>query len=100
MLSAIIAILGGLIAASSHMAAKNTNAQELLDKLTPYQRLDWCYTHYLGSFQHDWFYRQYGLYGFRLDIGLGSAAAMLIVGFLLSYGLISKYELEKIETAK
>ena len=37
MISAIIAILGGLIAASSLIVAKKPNAQELLDKITPYQ---------------------------------------------------------------
>ena len=37
MLLAIIAIIGGLIAASSLIVAKKPNAQELLDKLTPFQ---------------------------------------------------------------
>ena len=37
MLSAIIAIIGGIIAASSLIVAKKPNAQELIDKLTPYQ---------------------------------------------------------------
>ena len=37
MLSAIIAILGGILAASSLIIAKKPNAKELIDKLTPYQ---------------------------------------------------------------
>jgi len=37
MLSSIIAIVGGTIAASSIIVAKKPNAQELIDKLTPYQ---------------------------------------------------------------
>ncbi len=37
MITAIVAILGGLIAASGLIVAKKPNAKELLDKLTPYQ---------------------------------------------------------------
>ena len=37
MLSAIIAIIGGIIAASSFIIAKKPDAKELIDKLTPYQ---------------------------------------------------------------
>ena len=37
MVAAIIAILGGLIAASSLIVSKKPNAKELLDKLAPFQ---------------------------------------------------------------
>ncbi len=94
MLSSIIAIIGGIIAASSLIVAKKPNAQELLDKLTPYQGwigivlLIWSIQGILASIR------------FFSIIGLATSAVMFIVGFLLSYALISKYLLEKNETAK
>jgi len=94
MLSSIIAIIGGIIAASSLIVAKKPNAQELLDKLTPFQGwigvilLIWSIQGILASIR------------FFSIIGLATSAIMFIVGFLLAYGLLSKYLLEKNETAK
>ena len=94
MLSSIIAIFGGIIAASSLIVAKKPNAQELLDKLTPFQGwigvvlLIWSIQGILASI------RLFSI------IGLATSAVMFIVGFLLAYGLLSKYLLEKNETAK
>ncbi len=94
MLSSIIAIIGGLIAASSLIIAKKPNAQELLDKITPYQ---------------GWIGVVLLIYSIQLLLatlryftisGLLTTAVMFIVGFLLAYGLISKYLLEKNEDAK
>ncbi len=94
LLSAIIAIIGGIIAASSLIVAKKPNAQELIDKLTPYQG-------WIGVVLAFW-----GVWGiisslghFSL-IGIAVSAVEFVVGFLLGYGLISKYLLEKNETAK
>jgi len=94
MLLSIIAIIGGIIAASSLIVAKKPNAQELLDKLTPYQGwigvvlLVFSIQGILASIR------------FFSIIGLATSAVMFIVGFLLSYALLSKYLLEKNETAK
>ena len=94
MLSAIIAIIGGIIAASSLIVAKKPNAQELIDKLTPYQGwigiilLIWSIQGLLGSLRH-----------FSI-IGIATSGVMFVVGFLLGYGLISKYLLEKNDEAK
>jgi len=94
MLSAIIAIIGGIIAASSLIVAKKPNAQELIDKLTPYQG-------WIGVVLTFW-----GIKGILFSLshfsimGLAMSAITFIVGFLLGYGLISKYLLEKDETAK
>ena len=94
MLSSIIAIIGGIIAAASLIVAKKPNAQELIDKITPYQGwigvvlLIWSIQGILASIR------------FFSIIGLATSAVMFIVGFLLSYGLLSKYFLEKNETAK
>ncbi|MCF6350805.1 MAG: hypothetical protein L3J23_07225 [Flavobacteriaceae bacterium] len=94
MLSAIIAIIGGLIAASSLIVAKKPNAQELLDKITPYQGwigvvlLIYSVQALLSSLRY-----------FSIS-GLLMSAIMFVVGFLLAYSLISKYLLEKNEDAK
>ncbi len=94
MLSTIIAILGGIIAASSLIVAKKPNAQELIDKLSPYQGwigvvlVIWSVIGILAS-----------ITTFSI-IGIATNAVEFVVGFLLAYGLISKYLLEKNETAK
>ena len=94
MLLQIIAIVGGIIASSSFLVAKKPNAQELIDKLTPYQGWIGVVLTVLGvlgiisSITH-----------FSI-IGLALNAVEFTVGFLLAYGLISKYLLEKNETAK
>lgn len=100
MLSAIIAIVGGIIAASSLIVAKKPNAQELIDKLTPYQG-------WIGVVLTIWgvkgiFYSisTISYIGLGWGIGLGVSVVEFVVGFLLAYGLISKYLLEKNETAK
>jgi len=100
LLHAIIAIAGGLIAASSLIVAKKPNAQELLDKLTPYQGwigvilTIWSITVLFSALTN------IGSMGIAWIITVSLGAAMFIVGFLLAYSLISKYVLEKNETAK
>ncbi len=100
MVAAIIAILGGLIASSSLIVAKKPNAKELLDKLTPYQG-------WIGVILTAW--GIWGMIDLLLNIGsiglvwiiaLAVCVVEFIVGFLLAYGLISKYILEKNEAAK
>ncbi len=100
MLNSIIFILGGLIASSSIIIAKKPNAQELLDKLTPYQGWIGVVLTFWGVF---------GLINAFLSIGsistgwwitLVASAACFVVGFILAYALISKYLLEKNDTAK
>jgi len=100
MLSAIIAILGGLIAASSLIVAKKPNAQELLDKLTPYQGWLGVILTFWGVWGIIQSILNIGLIGLYWGIGVSVSIVEFIVGFLLAYGLISKYLLEKNETAK
>ncbi len=94
MLGAIIAILGGLIAASPLIITKKPNAKELLDKLVPFQGgigavlLIWSVLGVIGLLSH-----------FSI-IALAVIVVEFIVGFLLAYGLLSKYVLSKNETAK
>jgi len=101
MLSAIIAIIGGIIAASSLIVAKKPNAQELIDKLTPYQGWIGIVLAFWGVFGFISLILNIGLIGFDwMIIGLGVSVVEFVVGFLLGYGLISKYLLEKNEEAK
>ncbi len=94
MLFSIIAILGGLIATSSLIVAKKPNAQELLDKLTPYQG-------WIGVVLLFWSIKGLiGMLSYFSIIYLVANIVMFIVGFLLAYSLLSKYLLEKNETAK
>jgi len=94
MILSIIAILGGLIAASSLIIAKKPNAQELIDKLTPYQGWIGVVLAVLGVLGIITSLTHFSI------IGMALSAVEFIVGFLLGYGLISKYLLEKNETAK
>ena len=100
MLSAIIAIIGGIIAASSLIVAKKPNAQELIDKLTPYQGWIGIVLAFWGVFGFISLILNIGSIGFAWMIGLGVSVVEFVVGFLLGYGLISKYLLEKNEEAK
>ena len=100
MLSVIIAIIGGIIAASSLIVAKKPNAQELIDKLTPYQGWIGIVLAFWGVFGFISLILNIGSIGFAWMIGLGVSVVEFVVGFLLGYGLISKYLLEKNEEAK
>ncbi len=100
MLSAIIAIVGGLIAISSVIVAKKPNAAELLDKLTPFQGWIGLVLTFWGIWDIIQSLLNIGHIGLFWAIGLCIGLSEFIVGFLLAYGLISKYLLEKNETAK
>ena len=92
--AAIIAILGGLIAASSLIVSKKPNAKELLDKLAPYQGI-------IGVILLVWsVFGVLSLLGGFSIIGLAVVAVEFIVGFLLAYSLLSKYLFSKNEAAK
>ncbi len=100
MLSAIIAILGGLIACSSLIISKKPNAKELLDQLTPYQGWIGVVLTFWGVWGVITSFLNIRYIGLAWGIGLGVSIVEFVVGFLLAYGLISKYLLEKNETAK
>jgi hypothetical protein len=96
MLDGLISIAGGILAASALIVAKKPNAKELLNKLTPY-------TGWIGIVMFFW-----GIWGviniFRflgvlthapimLVFAIAIALSDLAVGFLLGFGLITKYTL-------
>lgn len=98
MLSGLITIAGGILAASALIIARKPNAKDLIDKLTPYQG-------WIGIVMFFW-----GVWGV-LDcvrfmsllsarplfwlFWLACGVADLVVGFLLGFGLITKYALSK-----
>lgn len=100
MIATVIAISGGIVAASPTIIAKKPNAKELIDKITPYQGwigivlTIWSVFDFLELLKH------IEHIGLSWVIRLGIVTVEFTVGFLLSYGLISKSLLEKNETAK
>lgn len=95
-------IVGGILGAASLIVSKKPDAQELIDKLTPYQG-------WIGVVLFLW-----GLWATIsciLNLGLLSlvpiwwimmlltSLVQLLLGFLLGFGLITKYALSKNETA-
>lgn len=96
MLDGLISIAGGILAASALIVAKKPNAKELINKLTPY-------TGWIGIVMFCW--GVYGVLNIVRFLGILTAAPLffvfalaitlsdLAVGFLLGFGLITKYTL-------
>lgn len=99
-LTSLIAIVGGVLAASSVIIAKSPDSKDIIEKITPYQG-------WIGLFLLFWGVRSIlqlifhmGAMGSTWLFALAASVVMAIVGFLLGYGLLSKYVLERNETAK
>jgi hypothetical protein len=102
MLGGLITIAGGLIAASNLVVSRLPNAHALIDKLTPYQ--GWT-----GIVMFGW--GVWETISVVTGVALLSTAPLtwvfwlcvaladLFVGFLLGFGLITKYALSKNEQA-
>jgi len=96
MFAGLITIAGGILAASALIIARKPNAKELVEKLTPYQG-------WIGIVMFFW--GIWGLFDCLRHTSLISVAPLLyvfwlaasvadlIVGFLLGFGLITKYTL-------
>ncbi len=96
----IIGVVAGILAASSLVISKKPNAKELIDKLVPYQGWIWVSVFFYGIYD---IISVIGLLG-NINIVLWIlwlviAISEIIVGFLLWFGLISKYALSKNEAA-
>jgi hypothetical protein len=103
MIYGITLIILGILAAPSLLLSKKPNAQELLDKITPF---------------HGWIGLVFCLWGVwgvisaLLNMGLlaswpvwwitwiGSSAIQAVLGFLLGYGMINQLLLSKNEDAR
>ncbi len=100
----ILTIVGGLIAASSLLIAKKPDAKELFDKVAPYQGMIGVGMLVLGVL---WTLQVLPHMGSLLSaapvnaiVTIATLAGTILVGFLLGYGLISKFALSKNEAAK
>lgn len=103
MIYGITLIVLGILAAPSLLLSKKPNAQELLDKITPYQG-------WIGLVFCLW--GVWGVISAILNMGLlaswpiwwitwiASSAIQAVLGFLLGYGMINQLLLSKNEDAK
>ncbi len=98
MLGGLITIAGGILAASGFIIKRSPNAQQLIDKLTPYQG-------WIGMVMFGWGIWEtlhavlamslLGSHALMWVFWLLSGVADLLVGFLLGFGLITHYALSK-----
>ena len=102
MLSGLITIAGGILAASALIIARKPNAKDLIDKITPYQGWIGIVMFFWGVWGVLDCVRFLGLLSQRplfWLFWLACGAADLVVGFLLGFGLITKYALGKSPSA-
>lgn len=103
MFAGLITIAGGILAASSLILARKPNAKELIDRITPYQGWIGIVMFFWGIWALLDCIRHVGLLS-AMPIfwifWLASGVADLVVGFLLGFGLITKYALGKSPAAE
>lgn len=102
MIAALISILGGILAAAGFFIARKPNAKELIDKVTPYQGWIGIILFLWGLWQTISVILNLGWISSNLIywiIWVIVALSNLFLGFLLGFGLISKYTLSKNEEA-
>lgn len=103
MIGGLIPIAGGVLASSGFIISKKPNARELIDKLVPYQgwigmvMFGWGVWETISVVTH---LSMLGQAPLRFLFWTLVALSDLIVGFLLGYGLITKYTFAKNETAQ
>jgi len=96
MIDGLITIAGGLLAASALIIARKPNAQQLIDKITPYQGWLGIVMFCWGIWDVTFVLRNLGALTHAplwLVMSIAITAADLGVGFLLGFGLITKYTL-------
>ncbi|GAA4343305.1 hypothetical protein [Kangiella taiwanensis] len=99
----ILAIIGGLLAASSLIAQKSQDAGNALKKLAPYQGIIGVILLVLGLYYFLFHSLPHLSARIQFTAGLFSLITqilMILVGFILSYGLLSEKLLSKNETAQ
>ena len=93
-------IAGGILAASAFIVARRPDAKEMIDKLTPYQGWLGFVLFFWGAWIAFWVMTNLGLFQpLFLVLALALATVNVSVGFLLGFGLITKYALSKNEAA-
>jgi hypothetical protein len=103
MIGGLIPIAGGVLASSGFIISKKPNAKELIDKLVPYQGWIGAVMFFWGIWETISVVTHLGELGsapLRFVFWMLVAASDLLVGFLLGYGLITKYAFGKNEQAQ
>lgn len=103
MIGGLIPIAGGVLASSGFIISKKPNAKELIDKLVPYQGWIGAVMFFWGIWETISVVTHLGQLGeapLRFVFWMLVAASDLLVGFLLGYGLITKYAFGKNEQAQ
>jgi hypothetical protein len=100
----IIVFIGGVLAASGFIISKKPNAKELIDKITPYQGWIGIVLFFWGIWMTISFVTNLGWFLTPSNIiwlatWLAMTVANLGVGFLLGFGLLTKWFLSKNEAA-
>lgn len=99
MLGIIISLAGGIMAAASLIVKVKPNSKELIEKITPFQGvvglvlLGWAIYSIIGLIR----ILTHGVFDV---MSIATVAVMLIVGFLLSFGLLSKFLFSKSKEAQ
>jgi hypothetical protein len=103
MFAGLVTIAGGILAASALIIARKPNAKELIDKITPYQgwigvvMSVWGVWEILDCVRH---LKLVSAMPAFWTFWLAQGIADLAVGFLLGFGLITKYTLSRNATAQ
>lgn len=94
----LIALVGGILAASNLIIGRLPQAREYIDKLTPYQG-------FVGVFMLIWgaynilvlpeLFKAVGSIPVTAIAAIGMIILLMAVGFILGFGLVSKYALSK-----
>jgi hypothetical protein len=98
LITTLILLCGGLLGAANLIIAKKPNAKELIDKLLPYQGAIGVVMFLCGLWQLIHLLRSFGLLSYIPGwwlLFLVTTITQLGLGFLLGYGLISRYVLSK-----
>jgi len=102
MLGGLITIAGGTLASSGFIIKRSPNAKDLIDKLVPYTGIIGLIMFGWGVWETLSVLRNISLLSvapLRWVFWTGVAVADLTVGFVLGFGMISKYALGKNPTA-
>ncbi|MBW1809293.1 MAG: hypothetical protein JRJ87_13945 [Deltaproteobacteria bacterium] len=97
-----ILFCGGILSAANIIVGKKPNAKELIDKLVPYQGWIGAVMFLWGIWDFIYMFNIIGAFSFMPVTVLVLVAATLtelVLGFLLGFGLITKYALSKSEAA-
>jgi hypothetical protein len=94
MLDGLLTIAGGILAASALIIARKPNAQALIDKMTPAMGWIGVVMFFWGVWNLIFLRPPAGLMNpISLVVGFGLVTMQLVVGFLLGFGLITKWTL-------